>query len=158
VLFTVVLHFAGVLMSSGYGMLVYLMVILALVMGVRNYRDTDLGGYINYGHAFGTSMLILVYGAIVYGAFMYLYYATFGADQIPVLIQQTEEATMKMMEKFDMDESKIEEVLDAQRSSFTPPRLALNHAGGVLFWGGLIALITSAFVRRKPELTEPPMS
>src|ERR1700741_2780169 len=39
--------------------------IIILVLGIKNYRDQHLGGYISYGKALGTGTLIAFIGSII---------------------------------------------------------------------------------------------
>ena len=157
IVYTVVLHFAGLILSTPAGLLSLVLVVLGIYLGVRNYRDRWQGGYISYGRAFGMSMLILLYGSILYGLFMYVYYSTFGADTIPALMQKSEEATYEMMKGFGMSEDKIEETIEQSQRSMNPTMLSLGHAGNLIFYGAILSLIVSIFLKRNPERNEPPL-
>src|SRR4051812_46571629 len=63
-------YFLGTDIQSKIPQLInYLLLILFTVIGIKNYRDQDLGGYITYGKSLGTGILISVFGGIITGAF-----------------------------------------------------------------------------------------
>src|SRR4051812_47080981 len=58
----------------------YALLIFFIVIGIKSYRDEDLGGSISYGKALGTGTLIGLFGGIITGVFTLLFFTYIAPD------------------------------------------------------------------------------
>src|SRR2546423_450553 len=50
----------------------YVLLIVVILMGIRSYRNRELGGFISYGKSLGTGVLIGFFGGIITAFFTVL--------------------------------------------------------------------------------------
>ncbi len=58
----------GAFSSAVFGYLIMLVALTMIFVGVKRYRDRDLGGVIKFGPAFGLGLMIAAVAAIIYVA------------------------------------------------------------------------------------------
>ncbi len=122
----------------------YLIMILFIILGIKSYRDEDLGGYISYGKSLGTGILIATFGGIITGAFTILFFTTIAPDMLEKLVAASQE---KMMEQ-GMDEKSMEMAQEFTRKFMTPEWMFLLSIIGSAFMGFLFSLIISVFMKK----------
>lgn len=122
----------------------YLIMVLFIVLGIKAYRDEDLGGYISYGKSLGTGTLIALFGGIISGAFTVVFFTWIAPDMMDNIIAASQE---KMLED-GMDEKSMEMALEYTRKFMTPIWLFIFSILGSAFMGLLFSLIISVFMKK----------
>src|SRR5688572_20520377 len=79
----------------------YIVLIAAISMGIVNYRDQDLGGFISYGKSLGTGVLIGLFGGIITGAFTVLMFTVIDPGLAQKIVEKAQE---EMITKGNMSE------------------------------------------------------
>jgi hypothetical protein len=97
----------------GYGLL-----ILFMVMGTKNYRDHELGGFISFSFI------------------------------DPEMVQRILDSTQEQMIQQGMPDAEVEKALDMARRFMTPTWLFLLSIAGSAFMGFLFSLFTSIFLKK----------
>ena len=69
----------------------YLLLVIFIVMGVKSFRDQDLGGHISYSRSLGTGTLISLYGGIIGGAFSVLFFMFIAPEMTEQIIAAAQE-------------------------------------------------------------------
>ena len=152
--FSLVLHFSGMILNRGLGSIVYLLIFVGLFLGVKNYRDMQLGGMISFGTAFNMGFRILLYAGLIYSIYSYIYFKTFGHDTLGAMRDMMESE----LAKTGISESQAESMMDMYRKwVFIPGAMAISSFAGTLFIGAILSLINAAILKRNPESLEPPM-
>src|SRR5688572_13171075 len=82
----------------------YLFLIIAITMGIINYRNNEMGGYINYSRSLGTGVLIGLFGGIITGIFTVVLFTVIDPDLSQKIIEKTQE---DLVEKGNMSEDQI---------------------------------------------------
>lgn len=87
----------GVAMAVGYTMMV--LSFLVVFVGVKQYRDTDLGGFISFGRAFAAGALMMLITCACYVAMWEVLVATveknFAHDYTASLVKQAEHSGLQ---------------------------------------------------------------
>ena len=122
----------------------YILLILFIVLGIQNYRDNDLNGYISYGKSLGTGILIAVFGGIVVGAYTLVFFTMIAPDMVNRIL---ETAQQSLTEK-GMSEEQIQMGLEYTRKFMTPGWLMLFSVLGSAFMGLIFSLIISIFMKK----------
>ena len=142
-----IFYFAGAEVDSNAPKyLGYLLLILFLYMGIKSYRDQDLGGYIGYGKSLGTGILIGAFGGIIAGFFSVLMFTVIDPGLAEKIIEKAQE---QMIEKGGMTDEQIEKILDWTRKAFSPVFLFMFSILGNAFLGLVFSLIISIFTRKE---------
>ncbi len=122
----------------------YAILVLFMVLGIKSYRDQDLGGYISYGKSLGTGILISIFGGIISGAFTVLFFTTIAPDMMDKLL----EASQQRMIEQGMDEKTMEMALEYTNKFMTPGWMFVFSIVGSAFIGLLFSLIISVFMKK----------
>lgn len=123
----------------------YLLLILFTFMGIKNYRDQDLGGYISYGKSLGTGVLISVFGGVVTGAFTLLLFLLIAPEMTQKILDMTQQRLVEQ----GMPEDQIAMAMEYTRKFMTPTWLFIFSILGSAFMGFIFSLIISIFMKKE---------
>ena len=128
--------------------------VACLVLGSKA-RSSELPATedFGYGRALGTSVMIVLFAALFGVVTNALYTSFINPGFVDVLVQ----AQADKLEAKGVSSAQIEQMEKGMRFMMKPPLMAVFNFLGAMFWGTLIALITSAFVRRPAAAEEPPL-
>ncbi|MFH0894608.1 MAG: DUF4199 domain-containing protein, partial [Bacteroidota bacterium] len=73
----------------------WIVLIGGMVVGIRYYRQNDMGGYISYSRALGTGVLIALFASIISGLYTYIFFEFIDSSMITKILETAEE---KMIE------------------------------------------------------------
>jgi len=122
----------------------YLLTIGIISWGTISYRDKHNDGFINYGKAFMSCLLITFFSSIILAFFMYLYLSFIDQSLIDKILEKAEE---EMMNK-KMPDDQIEDAMKMTRMFTTPIVMAFFTIIINTFMGAIFGLITAAFLKR----------
>jgi hypothetical protein len=143
---TLLFYFIGTDMQSKIPQLTgYAVLILFIVMGIKSYRDEDLGGYISYGKSLGTGTLISLFGGIISAIFIVIFF-TYIAPELP---QQILEGTQQKLAERGMNEEQIEQAMSMTKKFMSPVILFIFGIVGTVFMGFIFSLIISIFMKKE---------
>ncbi len=152
----VILGFVGIIWSMGLYFLdltfnttlgyIYLLVhIVVLFFLVKSYRDNNLHGYMTYGQAMGSGVIIVLYAAIIMAVFTYILYAVIDPELTTKKLAFMEE----MMLKRGAPEATIEPFMKLQEKWQKPAIQAPFSILGSMFMGTIMCLLVGIFVRKE---------
>lgn len=130
-------------------LLSFAILIAGLILGTINYRNKSLDGYINYGKAFTSGLLIGLYSSIILAVFTFLFYQFFAPEAIEHLIEIAEQATIEKMP--NITDEQLETTMLIQQKLMTPISMALMSILSYTFWSAIFSLIISAFVKKEDK-------
>ncbi|HRG59490.1 MAG TPA: DUF4199 domain-containing protein [Bacteroidia bacterium] len=122
----------------------YLLTIGIISWGTITFRDKYNDGFINYGKAFTSCLLITFYSSIILAFFMYIYLTFVDQSLIDKILEKAEE---EMMNK-KLPDDQIEEAMKMTRMFTTPIIMAFFTIIINTFMGAIFGLITAAFLKR----------
>ena len=138
--------------AKGLGalMLNFLIVIVLYVgitvYGVRTHRNEELGGYISFGRAFLTGLVVIVIAGIISAIFTYVYMAFIDPDYMAKMVDD-----MRVMyERLGMDEDQIDQAMSQLEGRMSP---SSNLTSSLIFSGvigAIVSLIVGAIMKRNP--------
>ena len=120
--------------------------VVALVYFQKDYRDKKLGGYISYGKCLGFGTLMFINAAILANLFSYIYLTLIDPGYLDVIRAEQYEALQPQLE--NMGEEQIAMTKKWVDNMSSGPMIAIFGFIGMVFWGFIISLITSAFIKR----------
>jgi hypothetical protein len=143
---TLIFYFIGMdLQSSTPRYLTYAILIIAIVMGIKGYRDNNLGGFIPYGKAVSTGTLIGLFGGIITGAFSVLMFTVIDPDLLEkIMVQATEQ-----LEEQGQSEEQIEMATNWTRKLMSPLFLFIASVLSSAIMSIIISLIAAAFLKKE---------
>ncbi|MCC7231686.1 MAG: DUF4199 domain-containing protein, partial [Bacteroidia bacterium] len=129
---SLIFYFTGASLESKIPqILTYLAQLIIIIIGIKSYRDNDLGGYIGYGKAVGTGLLISIFGGILAGAFSVIFFSFIAPDMVDRILAA---AQQNMIDK-GMSEEQIEMGLEWTKKFMTPGWLFIFSIISAAFFG-----------------------
>jgi len=147
IIYTVLLYIIDQSFNKVLGYAVYLFIAVMVFYGAKSYRDSSLNGFISYGKALGVSMLIVLFASILNSIYLYIHVTIIDTNYIAKLLAFTEE---QMLQKGTPDEQ-IEMAIKMQSKMMKPGIMSAIAILGIGFWGFIISLITSIFVKKQGD-------
>lgn len=123
----------------------YLLLAIFIFMGIKSYRDQDLGGYISYSKSLGTGTLISLYGGIISGAFSVLFFMFIA----PEMTEQIIAAAQENMAKQGLTEEQMQMGIEWTRKFMQPLWLFLFSIIGSVIVGFILSLLISVFLKKE---------
>ncbi len=150
IIFFLVLHYAGLAnTNSPLQWVAYIMMGAIMFYGTRNLRDQAEGGFISYGRALGSGVLISFFCGVILGFFMYIFMKVIDTNQemITKILEQNEQ---NMLDQ-NMSEEQIEQAMEMTRKFMTPGFMSLMSVFIYTFFGLLISLVLAFFLKREDK-------
>ena len=150
IVFTVILYLGGantfVSPVAYVGMALPIVVCVIGGLQIRKQR----GGSLEYGEALKVTFLILIIGSLIATVFQYILFNYIDVSFREALAQVTAEQAEKLMRRFGASEDKIDKAVEdtLNKNNYTIGRLLLGFVFGCIWWF-IVALIVSAFIKRK---------
>jgi len=150
IIYTLILQFTGNAQNPVAGWASFIFMAVAVSIGTKNLRDKFQSGYISYGRAVGSGMLIVISTSIIQAFFIYAFYKYISPDALQDLFTNMEDA---MMQRGSTDQE-IELSMKMMRAYTGPLTLAFSAIFGSAFWGLIISLISAIFVKKEKSIFE----
>lgn len=143
-----VFYFLGADPSSKIpGYIGYLISIVTIAYGIKNYRDEESGGFISYGRSLGTGVLIGLFGAIITAIFTVLMFTVIDPD----LAQRMLEIGQQKMAEKGMSEEQMEMAMTYSKKFMSPPFLFIFALLSSVFMSFIFSLIISIFMKKDKD-------
>ena len=147
IIYSILLFFFNLHLNKYLKNVIYVIIIAFFIWGVKSYRDNHLNGIISYSKALGLSTLMLLLAAIIYTIYSYLLVTVIDPDYIDKLLLMTEEQLLKQ----GVTDEQIELGVAMQKKIMKPFLISLLVFIEMMFFGFIIALITSAILKKEGD-------
>jgi hypothetical protein len=122
--------------------------ILLLVAGVAlasaDYRNKKLGGFISYGKAVKIGFLTVLFAAFVIAVYTFVYHSAINPGEL----NQLKKDSILAIYNMDLEPEKEAQAVQMQKYIFNPLTFSVISIFSLAFFGIIIALITSIFIKR----------
>lgn len=145
VAYSLVMYFLDLTLNRNQGYFLLVILIIALYILLKSYRDNYLHGYITYGQAVGAGVVIFLYYAIITAIFVYILYTLIDPGLIAKQLANTEE----MLEKRGMTQEALDAAMNIQKKIIKPGIMAPFSILGSMVTGVIMSLIVAIFVRKE---------
>lgn len=144
--YSLILQYTGMIQNRGLGSISFVLIMLGLFLGVKNYRDTYLEGWITFGQAFNMGFRILLYASIIYAVYTYVFLKFIDYSQ---LIEARRLAEEEILNNPDLSEEAVEQALNFSRKYILiPGTMAILAFFSNLLIGSILAVINAALLKR----------
>ncbi|MGE0088964.1 MAG: DUF4199 domain-containing protein [Bacteroidales bacterium] len=147
VIYSVLLYILDLNMNKSIGYISNLFIIVGLWWFTKSYRDNNLGGNITYGQALGYAMVIVVVAAIISSIYSYIFIKFIDPSVIDKGMAMAEEEMIKQ----GMSDDQIEMAQSMSKKIMSPGLMNIMGFIGTVVIGFIIALITSAVVKKEGD-------
>lgn len=145
IVYSLVMYFLDLTFNRTQGYVFLLIQIVLLYFLIKSYRDNYLYGYITYGKAFGSGVVIFLYYSVIVAIFTYILYTVIDTGLMDKQLAFTEE----MMQKRNMPQEALDAAMKFQRKIMKPAILAPGSIIFNMFYGVIVSLIAAVFVRKE---------
>jgi len=145
IIYTAILYFMDQIGNQKLGWISFGIMIVVTFLGIKAYRDTFLGGFMSYGQALGSGVLINFYASIVGGIFTILLYGVIDPDLTQKLIVASQD---KLVDQ-GMAEAQIEQAMSITRIFIKPVVMGVMGVFVSTFFGLLVSLIVGIFLKKE---------
>ncbi len=135
--------------GSYYGnplqLLQYFVIAVGIHLGTTRHRDQNNNGLISYGQALITGIVIIFWGTLIYGVYVYILHKI-----DPLLIKQYIYSIEKAFTK-SFSKEQADTLIQFYDTFITPFMLALGEIIGKTIIGILFSLIIAMFVKKEDK-------
>jgi hypothetical protein len=150
IIYSLILYLAGQTFNNYLGWISYILLLAGIIMGTLLYRNKVLNGYISYGNAFLTGLLIIIFSAILSSFFSFILMRFIDPGLIEQLVSKTEEKLLSQ----GLNDDQIEIAVERMRKMMASPFSVILSLLGMIFIGTIISLITAAFIKKEGNTFE----
>ncbi len=133
-----------------------LIVIGVMVIGVKNFRDKELGGFIEYGKSVKLSFFIGLYSAVLVSIFMFLFVKFVDPGFIEMIVEQAEEDILKRNP--DISDAEFNMAMEWTKKFTTALWISIGTLVTLAIQAIIIGLIISIFMKKKDDSIEATIS
>lgn len=125
--------------------------ILFICLAIKKDRDENLGGYINYGRALGTGMLVTLTAATLYSVLIFLFGTYIGTD----IVDTMKNETLLAMEKAKgiLGEEMYDRAL-SDIANMNMAQIAFGDWQKTILGGFIVSLIAAGVFKKKRPMFE----
>ena len=145
ILYSALLYFADQTLNKSLGYLSMVIYILFIYLGIRSYRNNYLNGFISYGQALGSGVLISLYAAILSAAFAYFLYSVIDPGLIQKLLNMSEQQLIDR----GMTDDQIQMAMKVTSKFMNPLFLTISSLFSGVFFGFIISLLEAIFLKNE---------
>ena len=150
IIYSIILYIMNLTFNRSLGLLSILILLIGIIYGTKVFRDKNQGGFITYGQALVSGVIIALIVAILGGIFTYILNVFIDPDLTEKGLQFMEEQLVKK-ERFSDDQ--IEMIIERARERTNPIKSAFWSMLGTTVIGFILSLITSAFLKKEQQPT-----
>ncbi len=147
IIYSVLLYILDLSTNKSLGYITYLFLIVGLWWFTKSYRDNNLGGNISYGQALGYATIIIVVAALISSIYSYVFLKYIDPSLIDKMAALGEEEMLKQ----GMSDEQIEMTQSMSKKFMKPGLMNIMGFLGTVLIGFIIALITSAIVKKEGD-------
>ena len=145
VVYSLVMYFLDLSLNKTQGYIFIVIMVVLLFFLVKSYRDNYLYGYITFGKAFGSGVVIILYYSIITAIFLYILYSIID----PGLVAKQLAASEELFSKRGMPQEAVDAAMKFQNKIMKPGIMAFFSIFWNMIWGAIISLIVAIFVRKE---------
>ncbi|HXH18591.1 MAG TPA: DUF4199 domain-containing protein [Chitinophagales bacterium] len=127
----------------------YPVMFLFIALAMREQKTLN-GGYIDFGDAFKTGLLMMVVVAVIMSAFTYVYFTYINPDFIDFASEKARES----MEERDLSDEEIEQGMEFMKIFMSPAAMTVMALFGNIIIGAIFSLILAFFMKKKPDTVQ----
>ena len=145
VVYSLIVYFLNLSFNQYQGYVFFIIQIFLLYYLLKSYRDNLMHGQITYGQSVGAGVVIYLYYAIIMAVFTYILYTVIDSGLLAKQLAFTEQ---KLVDKVT-PQAAIDTVMAMQAKIMKPAIMATISIFGVMFFGTIITLLVSIFVKKE---------
>ena len=145
VIYTLILYAIDFMFNPYQGYVFYIVQAVVLFIFIKSYRENYKNGYIMYGQAFASGIVISLFTAIIYAIFIYILYTFIDTDLVNKQLAFIEETFVKA----GLPQAIIDSGLKMQKKFLQPAIYAPTKLLSSLLTGTILSLFVAIFIKKE---------
>lgn len=142
--FYLLLYLTGMNVFGMAGFLGIWIPVVFIILATRNYRESQPGLQLRYGQAFAVGIFTTLFSSSLFGLCYYIFGTLYATDLLELYRIQAE---LSLEEgKNILSENMMDLAMEGIENT-TMSSLSFSESFNKLLWGGVVSLITAAFLR-----------
>lgn len=148
IIYSLLLYIFNLTTDKTLGYLNILIMAVAMFLTAKVFRDQSGDGFISYGGALGVSVLTAFYASLVLAIYMFVFYKYIDPEAIKPMLEAAEQE----MYRQGIEGQELDTAMKMSEKFMRPGWMAGMAVLSNTFWGTLIGLITSIFVKKEQKI------
>jgi Protein of unknown function (DUF4199) len=145
VIYTLILYAIDFMFNPYQGYVFYIVQAVVFFIFIKSYRENYKNGYITYGQAFASGIVISLFTAIIYAIFIYILYTFIDTDLVNKQLAFIEETFVKA----GLPQAIIDSGLKMQKKFLQPAIYAPTKLLSSLLTGTILSLFVAIFIKKE---------
>lgn len=148
ILMSVLIWVIDVNQNKAIGWISILVYAITIYFAQKHFRDQQNDGLISYGKLYGNTILMILFTAIIMGIYSFIFYKLIAPEEITKMLDMVKISLYDQ----NLPEDQIKKAYEYnEKYIMTPISLSIMDVFSTVFQGALISLITSIFIKKKPD-------
>lgn len=147
ILFDLILYLFNLHLDANVTWIVYVILIGGMIWGTLDYRKKVLSGFMSYGKAFSTSILIALFATILVAVYTFLFFQVIAPDAVQDVIELSRQSALERNP--EMTDEQLEQAMQMTSFAMTPIGMAIMGMVSQFIIGVILSLITSIFLKKE---------
>ncbi len=144
VVYTLIIYAIDFMFNPYQGYVFYIVQAVVLFIFIKSYRENYRNGFITYGQAFASGVVISLFTAIIYSIFIYILYSFIDTDLVNKQLAFMEETLIRA----GISQTIIDSGLNMQKKFLQPAIYAPTRLLSSLLTGIIISLFVAFFIKK----------
>ena len=148
IIYNVILYMLDQNLNQNLGYAGILITIVVLILAVRSYRDSVMGGVLPFGPAFKFGFIVILVSTVISVIYAYLLWTVIDPD----IIGKMKDMQMEKMLEQGIPEEGLDQAMSIAEKFMSPVVMVIMTLVTGVFFGTIVALIIAAiFKKNEPE-------
>jgi hypothetical protein len=152
--FSIVLYVADIEPTSPIAYIGFIILLGGMIWGTLQYKNNVQNGFMSYGQAFVSGMLIAVIAGLVSAIYTYLFYAFFDPAAHTKMVETAMEQSRAKLAEKGMSDEQMESAISISKMFMSPIVMSIFAFIGSAFVGTILSLITAIFIKKEDSSFE----
>ena len=148
IIYNVILYMLDQNLNQNLGYAGIIITIVVLILAVRSYRDSVMGGILPFGSAFKFGFIVILISSVIGVIYAYLLWTVIDPD----ILGKMRDMQMEKMLEQGVPEEALDQAMAISEKFMSPVMLIVMTLITGVFLGSIVALIVAAiFKKNEPE-------
>jgi hypothetical protein len=146
--FALLMYVADIPQQSPIAYLGFVILLGGMVWGTLQFRNKERNGYISYGQAFVSGLLIVIIAGLLSSIYIYLFYTFFDPAAHAKIVETAMEKSQAKMAGKGMTDEQMESALNISKKFMSPAVMSIMSLLGSAFIGSILSLLAAIFIKK----------
>jgi len=145
----IIMYVADIDLKSPIGYLGFVILLGGMIWGTVQYRNKVQGGFMTYGQAFVSGLLIVATAGLLSAIYSYFFYAFFDPAYHTKIVEAAVEQSRSKLAAKGMTDEQMETAFNMTRKFMSPLLMSIFAFLGSILVGAILSLVTAIFIKKE---------